>query len=492
VLLVCFLSVVVVAYVFFISAGRWTVWPTWTAMIDEQAEGLRRGHLWLAEVPSKALQALRDPLNPANMALWRWDHSYYRGHLFLYWGLVPALGLAGAKALLQIHHVVGDDVIVFAFFVGRLLVGSLLIRALARRIDPRPPPWAVGVALLVFALAHPTPYTLARGAIYEAAIVAGVCFMLAGLGLSLRGIFTATPRQADRWLAAASVCFGLAGGSRVSLLPAVVLLVAFTAFARWRIDGGGGRRLFRAGLVVCGPAAIMTFGHLLLNRLRYDAWTEFGAGYQMGNPLRVGLRFVVPNLFTYLFCPPTHTCTFPFLFGLWKTTRALSPSWLSWPVDHQTAEPTIGLFVVVLFAWLAPAGLLLALGRRLTRPNAVASQSAPGLVWRCRWLWGALILYMGASALPLFVLSATSMRYEMDFASGVLLLATLGGWKLLSAPASAAGRMTAGALYVVLALLTIVAGVLLGFSGGYFEQFKRHNPSLIHHLEQTFSVCPRP
>jgi hypothetical protein len=46
----------------------------------------------------------------------------------------------------------------------------------------------------------------------------------------------------------------------------------------------------------------------------------------------------------------------------------------------------------------------------------------------------------------------------------------------------------------VLAVGTIVAGGLLGFTG-YFEHFKRHNPMLIHELEQALSVCravPRP
>ncbi len=491
------LAGVVVFYLFLVSAGRGIGWPTWTAFNDAQAEGFRQGHLYLPEVPSRALQALPDPLNPVHMPLWRWDRSYYKGHFFLYWGLVPALVLAAIKAVFQIRGVVTDDVLTFVVFVGRLLAGTWLIRGLARRIDPRPPPWAVGLAMAVFALAHPTPYTLARGAVYEAAIGAGALCMIAGLGFALPGIFAEAPRAATRWLVAASVCFGLAGGSRASLLPAVALLVAFTAVVRWRIDGGGPRRLVWAGLAACGPAAALTLAHLVLNRLRYDAWTEFGSRYQMGEPLKVGLRFVVPDLFAYLFCPPTHRCTFPFLFGLWTTTRALSPNWLSWPIDHRTFEPNVGLFVVVLFAWLAPAGLLLAIVRHfrhrgLEGPRSLppsTSSSSSSSAWRWRWVWGAPILYTVASGLPLFLLSSATVRYEADFASGLLLIATLCGWKLLSAPTSARGRLAVSVLYVALAVSTIVAGVLLGLSGGYFETFNRYNPQLLHHLQKIFSVC---
>jgi hypothetical protein len=487
-----FLAVMVVYYVFQESAGRWTDWATWTVFNDPQAEGFRLGHLYLPEPPSRALLALRDPLNPVHMTLWRWDRSYYKGHFYLYWGLVPALMLAGVKAMFQIRRVVTDDVIVFVFFLGRLLAGTLLIRALARRVTPRPASWAVGLAMALYALAHPTPYLLARGAVYEAAIIAGACFMVSGLGLALRGIFATAPGPAVRWLTAASVCFGLAGGSRISLLPAVVLLVGFTALARWRIDGGDRGRLVRVGLAACGPAAALTLAHLVLNKLRYQAWSEFGARYQMGNPLRAGWRFVIPNLFAYLFCPPTQRCTFPFLFGLWNTTHPLAPGWLPWPADYHADEPTSGLLVVAVFAWLAPAGILFAIIRRLTRANPAASPGpARELLWRWRWVYGALALYTSASVIPLLSLSAATMRYEADFASGLLLIAILGGWRLLSAPASRAGRAALSALYLTLAVTTIAASVLLGFTG-YFEHFKRHNPLLLHRIESRFSVCRRP
>jgi len=495
--LVGFLLVVVAAYVFIVSAGTWTHWRTWTVFYDAQAEGFRQGHLYLPEVPSAALRAQRDVYNPANMQVWRWDHVYYGGRFYVYWGLVPALFLAAFKAIFHVRAVIGDDVLVFIFFVGRLLAGTLLIRALADRVDPRPSGWAVGLALAVFAFAHPTPYLLARGGVYEGAIVGGVCFMVTGLYLAFRGIVAASSRAADGWLLAGSAAFGLAGGTRISLYPVVVAMVCFTTFVRWRIDGGQRGRLLRVALVTCGPAAALTLGHLALNRLRFGSWTEFGAHYQLGWPMKVDLRFAIPDLFAYLFCPPTHSCTFPFLFGNWNTTRALAPAWLTWPVDHQTKEPTTGLFAVAAFAWLAVGGLWLALGHLRDRrwggaaPRALASPE-PGAaqVWERRWIWGALVLYVVGSAAPLLLLSATTMRYEADFASGVLLIATLVGWRFVSAPVSRAGRATIAGLYLVLALGTVVAGSLLGFTG-YFEHFKRNNPALMNRLEKRFSVCPR-
>jgi hypothetical protein len=106
---------------------------------------------------------------------------------------------------------------------------------------------------------------------------------------------------------------------------------------------------------------------------------------------------------------------------------------------------------------------------------------------RMNWLCAALIIYVAGSA-PFLILNVTTMRYEHDFASGVLLLAIFGGWRLLAAPAHVRGRRAMACAYALLATATIVAGVLLGF-GGYFRHFDQHNPALMRDLVKTLSVC---
>jgi len=43
-------------------------------------------------------------------------------------------------------------------------------------------------------------------------------------------------------------------------------------------------------------------------------------------------------------------------------------------------------------------------------------------------------------------------------------------------------------LVAALAVVSIVAGILLGFVG-YFDNFMRHNPALMVHLKQMFDLC---
>jgi len=481
--------VVAAYYVFVISAGHFTRWHVWSAFYDAQAEGILHGHLYLPEAPSPALMALKNPYDLANMPFWRWDHSYYQGHLYLYWGLVPAFIAAAIKA---VFHTPGvpDNSLTFAFCIIRLVAGTLLIRDVARSAARRPPRWAVALAMLVFAVANPTPFILARAGVYEAAIMGGVAFTIAGLYLGYRAL--GARRAATTWLALASLSFGLAGGSRLNLIPTIAALAILTGLWRaWQLRerraGDPRRGLLGVAAAALVPAGTIGIALLICNHIRFGSWTEFGRSYVMTYPyFLAGPRFLLPDVYAYSIAPPRFTCWFPFLSSGWNTLRLSVPGWLSIPFspDHHSAEPTIGLLTVAPFTVLALVAGVVAAGRvRLARALA----DAPRLMTRMNWLWVALILTV-AGAAPFLILNVTTMRYEHDFASGVVLLAIFGGWRLLAAPSSARGRRVMAWTYGLLALATIVAGVLLGF-GGYFRHFEQHNPTLLRSLVAKLSVC---
>ena len=241
------------------------------------------------------------------------------------------------------------------------------------------------------------------------------------------------------------------------------------------------------------PAGAIGIGLLVCNYIRFGSWTEFGRSYVMTYPLFVpGFRFLPPDVYAYSIAPPRFTCWFPFLSSGWNTLRLSVPGWLpvAFPPDHHTAEPTVGLLTAAPFTVLALVALAVGLGRaRLRRLAGDAPRVGDAAQWmtRMNWLWAALILYVAGSA-PFLILNVTTMRYEHDFASGVLLLAIFGGWRLLAAPSSAGGRRAIAWTYGLLATSTIVAGVLLGF-GGYFRHFEQHNPALLRSLVTTLSVC---
>jgi len=483
-------------YAFVISAGHFSYWPDPgidpPTFYDTQAEGFRAGHLYTTKQPDPRLLRVPDPHDDRYRSLWTWDYSLYQGHLYLYWGLTPAALLALAKTVLRVEAPVRDAVLAFAFLVGRLLVGGLLIRALARRSEPQPPAWSVGLALLVFAVAHPTPWLLARPAVYEAALSGGTFFLTAATYFGFSWLFSAQPAARVRGLAAASLCLALAGTCRPSLLPAGALLLALLLlFGLRRAKALSGSTESRRSLLRLAAAAALPFGalvgaHLLVNLLRFGSWTEFGVHYQLGIPFTMNARFIPANLWNYSFHPLHRSCRFPFLLSAWHDGFPLRhhlPSWLPAPHGYYAREPLAGISKALPFSWLMVAPLLGYGWRRWQRASGTPRSDA-----RWRWVCALLVLATVAAAVPILMIFSASMRYEAEFLSSVLLLATLGGWSLLRLPRARLGTWLARLMYGGLAVATVLIGVAYGFSG-YFDLFANQNPQLFARLEKL-SFCP--
>src|SRR5262249_26314835 len=163
-------------------------------------------------------------------------------------------------------------------------------------------------------------------------------------------------------------------------------------------------RLVGLSLVVGTPVTVLTAIQLLLNKLRFGEWLEFGARYQSGFALKMGPRFLPANLFVYLFQRPDFSCRFPFVLPTWDRSRALSPSWIRFPADYRATEPTLGLLVMPPILWFGLVGLGLALWR-WRRDAAHASPDRP------RWGWLVAVLAAGVvvGALPVLYLFSVSM-----------------------------------------------------------------------------------
>lgn len=489
--LAAFLTVVVVFYAFVVSAGHFTSWHTWSADYDSQAEGFRQGHLYTSIAPDPRLLEVPDPLDRVHRRLWNWDYSLYQGHLYIYWGQVPAALLAAVKAAFEINATIGDELLVFLFSVGRAAFGAALLLSLAAKFQPRPPRWAVWLSLFLFVVASPTPFMLARAAIYEAALSGGALFMSAGLCGAFWFLFSESARSRHCWAAATSLALGLAGACRASLLPATALILVLLMLAllqsTWLESGRSSLRpalrLVPAGAL---PYALLTIGHFVLNQLRFGSWSEYGASYQMGVPFTMGPRFLLPNLWNYAFHPLHFSCEFPFLEVRWNAT--VLPAWLPYPADYEPWEPLAGLFKVIPFSWLLAAPLL-SFAPAL-RARARELQPNPREARRWRWFRCVLVVATLASSVPVLMLFVSSLRYQAEFTPGLLVLCTLAGWSLLAAPSTRTGRTLAALSYTTLAIASIVLGALFGFSG-YHRHFELNNPELWHRLREWLSTCPR-
>jgi len=158
------------------------------------------------------------------------DLSYYKGKLYLYFGVTPALVLFWPYTALTGHYLLHKDAALIFFSVG-FLAGAGLLWAIWRRYFPETGFWVVVMGALALGLASFIPAMLAEVDVYEVAISCGYALTM----LALVGVWGAlqNARHQWRWLAAASLAYGLAVGARPSLLFGAIILLVPVAHA-WR------------------------------------------------------------------------------------------------------------------------------------------------------------------------------------------------------------------------------------------------------------------
>ena len=151
------------------------------------------------------------------------DLSYYKGKLYLYFGVTPALILFWPFVALTGHYLFHRQAVTIFCAIG-FLASVGLLRALWRRYFAEVSVGVVAACALALGLATGVPVLLSRSDVYEVAISCG--YMLTMLALAAIWCALHEPERRCRWLAAASVAYGLAVGARPTLLfGAVILLV---------------------------------------------------------------------------------------------------------------------------------------------------------------------------------------------------------------------------------------------------------------------------
>ncbi|HUB66752.1 MAG TPA: tetratricopeptide repeat protein [Candidatus Methylacidiphilales bacterium] len=369
-------------------------------------DGFRAGQLNVKrDVPSE-LARITDPNDPAlgNKNLWvnRYylhDLSYYKGKLYLYFGPTPALALFWPFLILTGRYLLHKDAGVIFFSAG-FLIGVALLCAIWRRYFKEISIWIIMAGALAFGLANFAPVILGRCDVYEVAISCGymlIMLVLAGLWRA----FHDSQRQ-WRWIAAASLAYGLAVGARPSLLlgAPVLLLPVMQAWPEKR-------KLWPLLLAAGGPIGFIGIALMLYNVLRFDNPLEFGQSYQL--PVRMHQQFS-PHYFWFNFRvgfldPAGWNSHFPFVHDIVPPAQPLGYYMVYHPFGALTNIPVVWLALAAPLAWQ----------KRTEKEHSAL-----------RWFLTAIVLLFGTSSVILCLHDSMCLRYEVEYASLLVLLAVIG------------------------------------------------------------------
>jgi tetratricopeptide (TPR) repeat protein len=378
------------------------------ARYNQLVEGFRAGQLNLKVDVPVGLAQLANPYDPTANAPYRavkyglYDLSYYKGKVYLYFGVTPALLLFWPFVALTGHYLYDGQAVVIFCALGFL--GSVgILCALRRRYFPDVSIWVFAAGALALGLATCVPTVLPRSSVNEVAI--GCAYMLTMLAL---GAIYCALHQSDRrrlWLVAAGVAYGLAVGARPTLLfGAIILLVPVVQAWRER------RPVWPLLMAATIPITLIGLGLMLYNTLRFDNPFEFGWRYQLTVDSQLvaqffHIRYLWFSFRVYFLEPLRWGTHFPFVH------EAIVPHL---PAGYARVDAAYGILTSVPLVWLALAAPLAWRNR---------SGEAASIL---RWFGIIVALLFGICVLTTGLFNSAIGRYEVDFLPALLLLAVGG------------------------------------------------------------------
>lgn len=427
------------------------------AYYNRLVDGFRQGKLSLAQDVPPGLAALSNPYDLAANAPYHGlpfsrgrvhDLSYFHGRLYLYFSVVPAVVLFLPYRLVTGAYL--SHQLACAVFSGLALIA---VAALLRRIRSRcfPAVGGVPVALAILGVGLPpmVPPILARADVWEVPIISAYAFTVGAL-LCLWMSWERGPR-AWLWVGGMSICVGLAIGSRPTLflVGSLLLFPLARVVQSYRSTGAEDRRsATKTGMAAVGPFGLIAVALLWYNYQRFGHALDFGQRYQLRQDVMpfdgiFTAKYALYNFRVYFLESWTWVRDFPF---------TLQPD-IPQIGAHGFVEGFAGLIPCVPFVLLAGA-----VPSTLPRDPA-ARRSLVGLALT------VLLLAVGASVLYC-CFYGVCLRYEMEFATGWVLLAAIGflglharfqgpGWPRMAMRVGSSGLLLFSATFNLLATVEL-------------------------------------
>ena len=271
-----------------------TLAPLWNGTIqghrnqyELMAESLIEGRLYIdyPDVDPK-LSEMENPYAPnaRNEAgvSYHWDHAWYNGHYYMYFGVVPVMLLFLPFRIITGHAL--NTMHATQVFAGIGVIGLFaLFRLLARRFFPK---MTLGTYLILSTSLSIVSFWYAAGfpALYCTAISSGVCMMIWSFYFFFKAVYEEPAENLQIIYAALGSLFGgLAFGCRpsVALANLLVIPLLFAYLRRKKAAGALRLKLAVKLLLAALPYFFVAASLMFYNYARFDNPFEFGQSYQL-------------------------------------------------------------------------------------------------------------------------------------------------------------------------------------------------------------------
>ena len=295
---------------------------TGNQMTKELVDAFEDGRSELDTVPSAELQAMENPYDWSARAEQNvsalWDHVYYNGKYYSYYGIGPVLTIFLPYHLITGHYFPSIWATTIFTSLGLIFIG-LFFHRLMKKLFPDIPLSLYTVALITVYASCGAWYCTIISNFYEIAQSSGFCCVAIGAYFLVKSnIFTKGKVKPHRLLLS-SLFLALAVTCRPTTAVWCVVAVAFIIAGIFKLKGEKADKKQYIVYLVCAfvPFVLIGGGQMIYNFVRFGSFTDFGIDYSLTindfTKAEYHTQLAAIGFYDYLFAPPSFSGEFPYI-----------------------------------------------------------------------------------------------------------------------------------------------------------------------------------
>ena len=326
------------------------------AQYNQLAESFLEGRLYLEKEPPEFLAEMENPYDynartqaaADAKATYYWDASYFDGHYYVYFGVLPVLLFYlpfRAITQLELPNRVVIQMCLALFVIGAFL---LIAKMIKKYFKPSKIPFVSYIALsLIFVNASGAVFIAKRPDFYSIPIILSLALVMFGLYFWLKS--TDDPLKVNALYAfLGSLFMALVAAARPQFLFVSVLAIVLFWSSVFTDRTLFSKKSIKSTIAICLPYLLVAAGVMWYNYARFGSPFDFGQNYNLttNDMTGRGFRFerVGLSIFTYFFQTPNINAAFPFVDRVEINTSYLGTT---------ITEPMFGgIFATIPLLWI--------------------------------------------------------------------------------------------------------------------------------------------
>lgn len=299
-------------------ASRWQL-HSGDQITQEIVDAFENGQVSLLQEPSAGLLAMENPYDwsarNAEGVNYAWDHVYYDGEYYSYYGVAPVLTF-----FLPYHKLTGNyfptDMAIWIFScIGLVFLGLTYIAITKRWLRSVPCGCIIG-GFIVLLSACGIWYSVGRVNFYEIAVSSGFMYLTAGAYFLITANILSKGKISLKRTALSSLLIGLAVLSRPTLAVYAICAAVFLVMSVKRSsDTTKGRIAYILSAVL--PIGILGAFQMWYNYARFGSPFDFGIKYSLTINDFVNsqfhLIFMLMVVYNFIFAVPGFSTDYPYI-----------------------------------------------------------------------------------------------------------------------------------------------------------------------------------